>query len=50
MVNNTYCIEQCFFGDEGHCSRSKREYESHCEKRYNDNKPQRVNRLNWQKD
>ena len=36
-----YCKEQCTLGDQGHCGRTKFEYESHCEKRNNNGEEQR---------
>jgi hypothetical protein len=36
-----YCKEDCVYGNEGHCGRSKFQYDSHCDKRFYENKSQR---------
>lgn len=35
------CTEACALGDLGHCGRTLREYETHCEKRLSEGLPQR---------
>jgi hypothetical protein len=42
-VLDTPCTEQCALGDLGHCGRTDRERQSHCEKRFNAKLPQLSN-------